>query len=487
MAITIDNGAHPISGSGTSIQFTMTSTMSNDVWIVAMYCRGTGVTGLASVTSPNLTWTRLRSVSVNVNGPGDLSVWYAKAPNPLSAEVITFTAGGASASFAGGIACLNGVHSINSPFDSNGTLPQGQYNASQTGFNWTYSTTQKNDWVVIVEGKTGLGGVGAPPTGFTNVFNQYTSPQESCALSQKTLTAQTTNATFTGASNADAGILFALTADPKIDLKAPRRRNNPMSVYRTSTGVIYRFKIYDSSLTDGTGKTGLTNATSGLKCSYSSDGATATPVTLVNTTVGTWASGGFVEIDALNMPGWYEFGVPNAALSASGRRVQLTLFGATNMYAVDQTIDLTNVNDQDGVHFGLTALPNVIAGANGGLPLGDASGNVGLKAAEHTNIANDTQTGLTAQGYTTARAPKLDNLDATVSSRATPASFTASFPANFSLLAIDSSGFVSVNNLSAIVNAVWDEPQTNHTIAGSTGDTLNQAAQSAGTPWTRIY
>lgn len=38
-----------------------------------------------------------------------------------------------------------------------------------------------------------------------------------------------------------------------------------------------------------------------------------------------------------------------------------------------------------------------------------------------TEAAADTQTGLTAQGYTAARAPNLDNLDATVSSRATPA------------------------------------------------------------------
>jgi hypothetical protein len=43
-----------------------------------------------------------------------------------------------------------------------------------------------------------------------------------------------------------------------------------------------------------------------------------------------------------------------------------------------------------------------------------------LTSGEHTQIQSDVQTGMSAQGYTTARAPKLDNLDATVSSRAAP-------------------------------------------------------------------
>ena len=43
--------------------------------------------------------------------------------------------------------------------------------------------------------------------------------------------------------------------------------------------------------------------------------------------------------------------------------------------------------------------------------------NFVLSSGEHTNIASDTQTGLTAQGYTTTRAPKLDNLDLPITSR----------------------------------------------------------------------
>jgi len=43
-----------------------------------------------------------------------------------------------------------------------------------------------------------------------------------------------------------------------------------------------------------------------------------------------------------------------------------------------------------------------------------------LTSGEHTQIQSDVQGGMTAQGYTAARAPKLDNLDAAVSSRAAP-------------------------------------------------------------------
>lgn len=42
-----------------------------------------------------------------------------------------------------------------------------------------------------------------------------------------------------------------------------------------------------------------------------------------------------------------------------------------------------------------------------------------LTSGEHTAIQGDVQSGLTAQGYTAGRAPKLDNLDAAVSSRST--------------------------------------------------------------------
>lgn len=46
-----------------------------------------------------------------------------------------------------------------------------------------------------------------------------------------------------------------------------------------------------------------------------------------------------------------------------------------------------------------------------------AGGGVTLTAGEHTAIQTDVQTGLTVQGYTAARAAKLDDLDAAISTR----------------------------------------------------------------------
>jgi hypothetical protein len=38
-----------------------------------------------------------------------------------------------------------------------------------------------------------------------------------------------------------------------------------------------------------------------------------------------WSSGGFKEVDAVNMPGWYRLDVPNAALALSADEVVVTL------------------------------------------------------------------------------------------------------------------------------------------------------------------
>lgn len=78
--------------------------------------------------------------------------------------------------------------------------------------------------------------------------------------------------------------------------------------------------------------------------------------------------------------------------------------------------------------------------------------------------ASAVQTGLTAQGYTSARAPLLDNLNATISSRLATAGYTAP-PA-----------------VAAIVAGVLDELLSNHTGVGSVGAGI-AAAGAAGDPW----
>lgn len=143
-----------------------------------------------------------------------------------------------------------------------------------------------------------------------------------------------------------------------------------LSVVKGATSVLVRIFIQDSSSLVGAGLTGLVFNTSGLTCCRMRDddgNAGATSITLATATLGTWASGGFKEKDATNAPGWYEFGIPNAALTTGSRSVGIHFKGATNMAPCPIEIELTGWDNQDGVHGGLTALPNTAVTTNGSL------------------------------------------------------------------------------------------------------------------------
>lgn len=141
-----------------------------------------------------------------------------------------------------------------------------------------------------------------------------------------------------------------------------------MIIVRGRTSQIVPFQI-SNTLTGG-GKTGLLYNTSGLIAYYKRElAATSTAISLATQTIGTWATGGFVEIDATHMPGSYELSLPNAAISASDAStwVEIYLSGVTNVFAPPLRIDLVAVDVQDAVRMALTALPNANAEAAGGL------------------------------------------------------------------------------------------------------------------------
>lgn len=118
-------------------------------------------------------------------------------------------------------------------------------------------------------------------------------------------------------------------------------------------------------MTTGAGKTGLTNAS--FTWYYWRDGdSAATSITTGAGTLGTWSSGGIKEMDATNMPGWYEIGVPNAVL-ASGANDAVMMLKGTNLVPVNIEVQLSNIDQNDAVRAGLTALPNAAAEASGGL------------------------------------------------------------------------------------------------------------------------
>jgi hypothetical protein len=108
-----------------------------------------------------------------------------------------------------------------------------------------------------------------------------------------------------------------------------------------TTSVLVRVFIANSSVTTGAGLTGLTYSSASLTAYYIRDGGTSTTaISLVTATVGTWVSGGFVEVDATHMPGIYEIGLPNAVVAAGVAKATLYLQGATNMQDTVLFIDI---------------------------------------------------------------------------------------------------------------------------------------------------
>lgn len=113
-----------------------------------------------------------------------------------------------------------------------------------------------------------------------------------------------------------------------------------LALHAGQTSKTLRLFIQDATSATGAGLTGLTPS-SGITAAYAREGtAPATAMTLVSATAGTWTSSGFVALDATNMPGVYELGIPNAALAAGAKSVTVYLAGATNMVPIVLEIEL---------------------------------------------------------------------------------------------------------------------------------------------------
>ncbi len=146
-----------------------------------------------------------------------------------------------------------------------------------------------------------------------------------------------------------------------------------LSILAGATSQSINVFIQDSSSTIGAGLSGLVFNTGSLAAYYSFSGATTTAVSITLATLATvttaWSSGGFIEIDATHMKGWYRLDIPNAALATSkGRSVALHLYGATNMAPCPVMIELTGWDNQNANSGGLAVLPaSAVPGAAGGL------------------------------------------------------------------------------------------------------------------------
>lgn len=136
-----------------------------------------------------------------------------------------------------------------------------------------------------------------------------------------------------------------------------------------------RIQVMLRDSTTGGGKTGV--AYTSPTASYCREGGTRTAITLASGTAGdAFSSGKWAEVDATNQKGLYQLHVPDAAIAAGVKYVDITI-QSTGVIDKVVHIELIAVDQYDSVRGGMTALPNAAASAVGGLPVAvDTSGRV---------------------------------------------------------------------------------------------------------------
>lgn len=126
-----------------------------------------------------------------------------------------------------------------------------------------------------------------------------------------------------GINGAYAYIDLKNTKQPDLETRTFVSGNSNVTEY------IFISQLYGDA---GIGLTGLVYNTSGLTAYYVRPLGSPTQISLISqTTTGAWASGGFKEVDGVNMPGIYRIDVPNAVFAAGVSEAMIFLKGANNM------------------------------------------------------------------------------------------------------------------------------------------------------------
>lgn len=150
----------------------------------------------------------------------------------------------------------------------------------------------------------------------------------------------------------------------------------------TTSYTVYVF-IQSSAVTTGAGLTGLAFNTASLTAYYVRNRTTASAITLATqTAAGAFSSGGFVEVDATNLPGIYRLDLPDAVLASGSDFAVVMLKGAANMAPVALEIQLTGADLNDAADLGVTAL-------TGHVPqTGDSFARIGATGSGLTSLAS---------------------------------------------------------------------------------------------------
>lgn len=150
------------------------------------------------------------------------------------------------------------------------------------------------------------------------------------------------------------------------------------------------------SATDGTPETGVAYNTSGIDLWYRREGAAVTSITEATLAALTTAhaDGGFLHVSH----GYYRLDLPDAAFATGANYVDIG-GTVTGMVVIGGRVRLVDINVEDAVRGGLTALPNANAEAAGGLyTRGTGAGQInqpanGRIAVDTTHLGGTSQTG----------------------------------------------------------------------------------------------
>jgi len=221
--------------------------------------------------------------------------------------------------------------------------------------------------------------------------------------------------------------------------------------------------LQDASSTTGGGLTGLVYNSTNLACYYSreDDGnAGGTVISLATMTRGTWATAGFVEKDATNLPGIYQLGIPNAVLASGAKWAKIYLrdsgaSGALNLAPKVISIQLDWPDMTSGVV--KANLAQIL-----GTALTETAGLIAAGFKQFFNIASPTSTMNTVTAVTT-----VTNLtNAPTAGDFTSAMKTSLNNATPAVTVSDKTGF---SLSTAGVQAIWDALTSALTTVGSIG------------------
>jgi hypothetical protein len=224
--------------------------------------------------------------------------------------------------------------------------------------------------------------------------------------------------------------------------------------------------VYDTTSTTGAGLAGLTHTTSGLILEYRRAGQSTwtqlgVATGLVSKNLGDYVSGGICANG--DRVGRYEIGIPDAAIAAGVRMVEICLRGAANMHPVDIEIELDAVDYQDAAAFGLSKFSDIETGTQNiqsRIPAALVDGRIAAVAQAVTDKTGYTATVSDKTGFSLLPNTGLGSQDGSV--------------ATVNLVAELGANAFSANDAGdEVADAVWNAPYNQHTTAGSFGKLMD--------------